>query len=198
MIIILMVISLLFSPLYAGKKSSQRSKKTRKGITAKKRSPKRNASRGVYYIVPFEENLRLTPGGKKIGTLMRGKSVTVTETRGNWSYVTVKAWIWRPSLLRSKPKHAGELIIGDVEGSFEKKRFLIRGRLNNLTEASFARVVLQGELFRGKKRVAYKTVTLFSRKKPLNAGKTFAFSIPFNRIKGFDRYSVRILTASEN
>ncbi len=180
------VIAVSLSPTYAKKK-----------LPSKVRTGKKKGHSGTYYIAPVEENLRKTPSGKRLGSLVRGTAVTVNKTKGNWAYVTIKAWIWRPSLAKSKPKQTTELLVGDVEGLFTKSRFVIKGKLNNQTRVAFGKVVLQGELFKGKKRVAYKTISLFSRKKSLGAGKTYTFSISFKRLKGFDSYSVRILSASE-
>jgi len=157
----------------------------------------RHHLKGIYYIVPPEENLRKAPSGKRIGSLTRGATVKVNKIHGNWAYVTVKAWIWRRSLSRSRPRRIRELFVRDIKGIFKKKVFVIRGALSNDTNVAFSKVVLRGELFRGKKRVAYKTITLFSKRKPLGAGKDYTFSIPFKRTKGFDRYSVRILSATE-
>jgi len=202
-ILALMAMIILFSsPSYAANKSSKKSKKTvkitpSKRKTTKKKSSGQHPSKGIYYVAPPEENLRKAPSGKRIGSLTRGVTVTVNKTRGNWAYVTVKAWIWRPSLSRSRPRQIGELLVEGVKGTFKKKIFVIRGTLSNDTNVAFGKVVLQGELFKGKKRVAYKTVALFSKKKPLGANKTYTFSISFKRTKGFDRYSVRILSATE-
>lgn len=179
-------IAVSLSPVYAKKK-----------LSGKVKTSKKKGILGTYYITPVEENLRKTPSGKRLGSLVQGTAVTVNKTKGNWAYVTVNAWIWRPSLARSKPKQTRELLVGNVEGLFAKNRFIIKGKLNNQTKVAFDKVVLQGELFRGRKRVAYKTISLFSRKKPLGAGKTYTFSISFKRLKGFDSYSVRILSASE-
>jgi len=202
-IMALMAMIILFSsPSYAANKSSKKPKKTvkitqSKRKTTKKKSSGQHPSKGIYYVAPPEENLRKAPSGKRIGSLTRGVTVTVNKTHGNWAYVTVKAWIWRRSLSRSRPRQIGELLVRDVKGTFKKKIFVIRSTLSNDTNVAFSKVALQGELFRGKKRVAYKTVTLFSNKKPLGAGKNYTFSISFKRTKGFDRYSVRILSATE-
>ena len=130
-----------------------------------------------------------------IGTLKRGVAVTVSSTKGKWAYVTIKGWMWKSSLSTAKAKQARDLIPENVDGIFKKKQFIIKGNLNNRTKAAFDKVVLQGELFKGKKRVAFKTMTLFSKRKPLASGKSYSFSIPFKRIRGFNSYSVRILKA---
>ncbi len=181
--------------LAAGGGATQAAKKTTraKKKTVQKKSSKKKTGR--YYVKPLEENLRRTPSGEKIGTVAQGTSVKVEKIQGNWAYVTVKGWIWRPSLSKSKPKQTEELLVGDVKGVFKKKQFIIKGRINNRTKADFSKIVLQGELFKGKKRVAHKTLTLFSSKKPLRAGKGYGFSIVFKRTRGFDSYSVRILSA---
>ena len=181
-------------PAYAKKKTTHKSKKT---SSKRKASSKRktNSKSKKYYVKPTEENLRVKPGGAKIGTLEQGAAVTVNSTKGKWAYVTIRGWIWRPSLSTVKPKQASDLVPENVDGVFQKKRFIIKGILNNRTQARFDKIILQGELFKRKKRVAFKTQTLFSKKKPLAAGKSYSFSIPFKRIRGFDSYSVRILKA---
>jgi len=189
-------------PIYAAKSNAKHAKKTTrkssvKKKTAKKSPSKKSNSKGVYYIAPVEENLRVAPSGQKIGSISQGMPVTVNRVQGNWAYVTVKAWIWKASLSKTKPKWTSELLVKDVDGVFKKKQFIIKGILLNQTKVSFAKVVLQGELFKGKKRVAHKTLTLFSKKKLLVAGKRAPFSIVFKRTTGFDSYSVRILSALE-
>ena len=188
---IVMLAVFVSSPTLAGKKNVKKSSKKSSA------SKKKGSSPTVYYVTPPEENIRVAPNGQRIGGLVRGTPVTVTKTKGNWAYVTVKAWIWKPSLSKTKPKQTSELLVQDVEGVFKKNKFVIKGMLVNQTKIAFGKVVIQGELFRGKKRVAHKSLTLFSVKKPLAAGKTAPFSITFKRTKGFDSYSVRILSASE-
>ncbi len=163
----------------------------------KKTTKKSHSGTAIYYITPPEENLRGRPGGQRIGSLTRGTPVTVTKTKGNWAYVTVKAWVWKPSLSKFRPKLSSELLVKNVDGVFKKNQFIIKGVLVNQTKAAFGKVVLQGELFKGKKRIAHKSLTLFSKKKPLPAGKKASFSIVFKRTRGFDSYSVRILKAVE-
>jgi len=181
-------------PAYAKKKTAHKSKKvSSKRKTSSKKKTGRKSKR--YYVKPAEENIRVNPKGAKIGTLEQGAAVTVNSTKGKWAYVTIRGWIWRPSLSTVKPKRTNDLVPENVDGIFQKKRFIIKGTLNNRTKAQFNQIILQGELFKGKKRVAFKTVTLFSGKKPLSAGKSYSFSIPFKRVKGFDSYSVRILKA---
>lgn len=178
-------------------KKSSHKKSTHKEASHKKSSKSKKGQAGTYYVKPIEENLRVAPSGKRVGTLVQGAPVTVDKVRGSWAHVTVRAWIWRPSLTKTKPKMSSELLIEDVAGAFEKKGFVIKGTLDNQTKVSFAKVVLQGELFKGKKRVAHKTLTLFSRKKPLPAGRSYSFKIFFKRQKGFDGYGVHILSASQ-
>ncbi len=170
--------------------------KTSSKKKARKKEEKGGTS-GTYYVKPLEENLRIAPSGDRIGSLVQGATVTVDRMRGNWAHVTIRAWIWRPSLSKTRPKKGTGLLIGDVAGSFGKDRFVIKGTLNNQTQAAFKKVVIQAELFKGNRRVAYKTIHLFSSKKPLGAGKSFPFKISFKRLKGFDRYGVRILSALE-
>ena len=182
-------------------KNKKTTHKSTKKKTSKKKTGSKKASKKqqptVYYITPPEENLRGAPSGQRIGSLTRGTPVKVTKVKGNWAYVTVKAWIWKPSLSKTKPKTTSELLVKDVDGIFKGKTFVIKGALVNQTKVDFGKVVLQGELFKGKKRVAHKSLSLFSKKKPLKAGRTASFSISFKRTKGFDSYSVRILTATE-
>ena len=176
------------SPVTATKKKSSKKSSARK---------KKSSSPAVYYVTPPEENLRVGPNGQRVGSLTRGTPVKVIKTKGNWAYVTVRAWIWKPSLSKTRPKIISELLVKDVDGVFKKNQFVIKGILVNQTKIAFGKVVLQGELFKGKKRVAHKSLSLFSVKKPLKAGKAAPFSIAFKRTKGFDSYSVRILSARE-
>ena len=178
-------------------KNSTHKKTAHKKASYKKSSKPKKRQTGTYYVKPVEENLRVAPSGKRVGTLVRGAPVTVDKVKGSWAQVTIRAWIWRPSLTKTKPKMSSELLIEDVAGTFEKKGFVIKGTLDNQTKVSFAKVVLQGELFKGKKRVAHKTLTLFTKKKPLPAGKSYSFRIFFKRQTGFDGYGVHILSASQ-
>ena len=172
-----------------------RKKSSHKKTSHKKRTASKKDTHGVYYIKPPEENLRRSPSGQKLGLLSQGAPVTVKKIKGNWALVTVRAWIWKPSLTKTKPKTGTGLQVGKVRGSFKGHGFVIQAMLENQTKAVFSKVVLQGELFSGKRRVAYKTLSLFSSKKPLRPGRRFPFSISFKRTRGFDAYSVRIVSA---
>ncbi|NIA30365.1 MAG: hypothetical protein GWP06_10705 [Actinobacteria bacterium] len=59
----------------------------------------------LYVKVP-EENLRMAPNGKKIGTVLEGTKATVLVAKDNWVKVQVTGWIWKPSLTSSKPATA--------------------------------------------------------------------------------------------
>lgn len=51
----------------------------------------------MYLKVP-EENLRIAPGGKKIGSVMQGTEMSVLLERDNWVKVQITGWIWKESL----------------------------------------------------------------------------------------------------
>jgi len=59
----------------------------------------------LYVKIP-EENLRMAPNGKKIGTVLEGTKATVLVEKDNWVKVQVTGWIWKPSLTSSKPAAA--------------------------------------------------------------------------------------------
>ena len=50
------------------------------------------------YLDVLEENLRSTPNGKKIGTLVKGTELEKVDQQGNWTKVKVEGWIWKPSI----------------------------------------------------------------------------------------------------
>ena len=44
-----------------------------------------------------KENLRQTPGGQKIGEVLKDTELKVIRTEGRWSEVEIVGWIWRDS-----------------------------------------------------------------------------------------------------
>ncbi len=59
----------------------------------------------LYISVP-EENFRIAPNGRKIGTLLKGTEMTVLQEQDNWVKVQVTGWIWRPSTTGINPNVA--------------------------------------------------------------------------------------------
>lgn len=51
----------------------------------------------VYVSVP-EENLRIAPNGRKIGTVLENTEMVAVAENGNWVQVQITGWIWKPSL----------------------------------------------------------------------------------------------------
>ncbi len=56
----------------------------------------------MYIKVP-EENLRLAPSGKKIGSLLEGTEMTILQEQDNWVRVQITGWIWKESLTNVRP-----------------------------------------------------------------------------------------------
>ena len=54
------------------------------------------------YVKPETENLRATPNGRKVGTLMRGTELKVIDRKGKWIKVEVTGWIFEPSTTANK------------------------------------------------------------------------------------------------
>ena len=44
------------------------------------------------------ENMRSSPNGEEIGTLVKGVEVEELEREGKWVRINVEGWIWGPSL----------------------------------------------------------------------------------------------------
>ena len=59
----------------------------------------------LYINVP-EENFRIAPNGRKIGTLLKGAEMTVLQQQDQWVKVQVTGWIWRPSTSGINPNVA--------------------------------------------------------------------------------------------
>lgn len=57
----------------------------------------------VVYVKVSEENLRASPNGKKLGTILRGTKLERIGQKGKWAQVRIEAWIWTPSLSEQKP-----------------------------------------------------------------------------------------------
>lgn len=53
---------------------------------------------GMWRVTVESENLRESPNGKKIGTLLEGASLDTLEVDGRWVRVRVEGWVWGPSL----------------------------------------------------------------------------------------------------
>jgi hypothetical protein len=57
----------------------------------------------VIYVTVSEENLRLSPNGQKIGTILHGVKLEQLEQEGKWTKVRIEGWIWTPSVSEEKP-----------------------------------------------------------------------------------------------
>ena len=53
---------------------------------------------GMWRVTVESENLRESPNGKKIGTLLEGAALDTLEVDGRWVRVRVEGWVWGPSL----------------------------------------------------------------------------------------------------
>ena len=49
------------------------------------------------------ENIRSSPNGEQIGTLVKGVEVEELEQEGKWVRINVEGWIWGPSLRGFEP-----------------------------------------------------------------------------------------------
>ena len=68
---------------------------------------------GMWRVTVESENLRESPNGKKIGTLLEGAALDTLEVDGRWVRVRVEGWVWGPSLdgfeaAREKPEPKSE------------------------------------------------------------------------------------------
>ncbi|MFQ5823827.1 MAG: peptidylprolyl isomerase [bacterium] len=54
------------------------------------------------YVKTPSENLRDAPSGKKIGSLVKGTSMTVLEDSPKWVKVRIEGWIWKESVTDSR------------------------------------------------------------------------------------------------
>jgi len=57
-----------------------------------------SAQSSVQYVKPGQENIRIAANGAKCGNLTSGTEVSVLEKKGNWTKISVTAWIWNGSL----------------------------------------------------------------------------------------------------
>lgn len=57
----------------------------------------------IGYISITEENLRSSPNGKKIGTVLHGTQLERIGQQGKWTKVRIEGWIWTPSITEKKP-----------------------------------------------------------------------------------------------
>jgi parvulin-like peptidyl-prolyl isomerase len=60
------------------------------------------------YVNVAEENLRNTPKGQKIGSVVNGTEMIVLLEKDNWVKVQVTGWIWKPSTTETMKNAAGE------------------------------------------------------------------------------------------
>lgn len=58
------------------------------------------------YVSVTEENLRNSPKGQKIGSVVNGTEMLVLYEQDNWVKVQITGWIWKPSTTATVPKSA--------------------------------------------------------------------------------------------
>lgn len=61
----------------------------------------------VFVNVP-EENLRVAPNGRKIGSLVENAEMIAIAEKDNWVQVQVTAWIWKPSISTARMTIKGD------------------------------------------------------------------------------------------
>jgi hypothetical protein len=70
------------------------------------------AQGGLSYIKPKTENIRVSPGGQKIGEVLSGTEVEILERRSNWVKVRLYCWIWDKSLTPDSTRVYGFQVSG--------------------------------------------------------------------------------------
>ena len=69
------------------------------------------------------ENMRSSPNGEEIGTLVKGVEVEELEREGKWVRINVEGWIWGPSL---RGFEAGEIVERDREPDQQEEEKSVR------------------------------------------------------------------------
>ncbi|MDZ7722043.1 MAG: peptidylprolyl isomerase [candidate division KSB1 bacterium] len=86
------------------------------------------------YVKVAEENLRIAPNGRKIGTILKGTEMTILQERDNWVQVQLTGWFWKPSLTAFKASddsgefHALHIMVKTREKAQEIKQKLEQGQ----------------------------------------------------------------------
>jgi len=62
------------------------------------------------------ENLRKTPGGQKVGELLKDTELKVIETERRWVKVEVVGWIWRDSTTADKTRMSKSPLESEAKG----------------------------------------------------------------------------------
>lgn len=95
------------------------------------------------------ENLRATPNGKIIGTLVKGSKVNQELSAGEWVKVSIEGWVYKPSVQsvgngvnevkinrindnKSKPLSITDFKILNIHSKWEGGRFRIIGEIKNI------------------------------------------------------------------
>lgn len=60
------------------------------------------------YVDIAEENVRIAPNGRKIGSLLKGTEMIVLLEREKWVKVQITGWMWKESLTSVKISGTGE------------------------------------------------------------------------------------------
>lgn len=58
----------------------------------------------IIYVQVSKENLRISPNGGEIGSLLYGTELKRLDEKGKWTKVQVEGWIWAESVAGEKPK----------------------------------------------------------------------------------------------
>lgn len=66
------------------------------------------------------ENIRSSPDGERIGTLVKGIEVEELERQGKWVRINVEGWIWGPSLRGFEPGEEAAERLGEPDRKEEK------------------------------------------------------------------------------
>ncbi len=61
----------------------------------------------VFVNVP-EENLRIAPNGRKIGSLVENTEMIAVDEKDNWVQVQLTGWIWKPSISTARMTIQGD------------------------------------------------------------------------------------------
>jgi uncharacterized protein YgiM (DUF1202 family) len=139
-----------------------------------------------------KENLRKTPGGQKIGEVLKNTQLKVIRTKGRWVNVRLEGWIWRESTedvqkmreepQSGKPKDSGTKV--------KNHRGFVPMKVN-LSE-SMGMVKVTGEMTNhsGKDYLAVGFVISFfdSRKRLLGTGEILIDDFSKGETKSFRAY----------
>ena len=149
------------------------------------------------YLKIEEENLRSSPNGKKIGTVLQKTKFKKLGEKGKWVKVQLTGWIWKPSLtddLAKIEEKRSDIETIDFEGIYTSEgNFKILGKVRNNSKFVLSQIKIKFSLHKGKKIIASKEGYAPQKEYRLQAGQIAQFSVEFPNPPDFDEYSTQVV-----